>query len=153
MTFSIHAGSERTYRNIMRQDLSVVASRIKSLVSSAKCSNLRRSFKTSFLVLRENIDEIPEFLQLTATVGIENVRFMKLNSKPAIANASDNAAKEGFLFRYGEQFNQTVFDRFHEQLPEYRTLARELGVKINRGSFPDNAMLDGSSVLTTCAAP
>jgi len=128
--FSIHAGREETYKKIIGGSLKKVSSRIKYLVDISKDKNHDLWF--SYIVMKENIDEIEDFLRLANYCGIKSVRFMRLNPTLDIVKGVE---KRGFKLKYFEQFNKEVVNKFVSNIPKYRELANKLNIKIEYGTM------------------
>jgi MoaA/NifB/PqqE/SkfB family radical SAM enzyme len=129
--FSIHAGTRETYRKIMGQDLDKVLSNISFLVGCSREDD--RDFWFSYIVMRENIDEIPEFLEMARRVGIRSVRFMRLlpNRESLMGIRLED---RDFTFRFVEQYNGRVVNKFLSNLPEIQRRADKLGIRIEAGT-------------------
>ena len=128
--FSIHAGREETYRKIIGGSLKDVASKIKYLVDISKDKNHDLWF--SYIVMKENIDEIEDFLKLANYCGIKSVRFMRLNPTLDIIKGVE---KRDFNLKYFEQFNKKVIDKFVTNIPKYKELASKFNIKIEYGTM------------------
>ncbi len=128
--FSIHSGREETYKKIIGGSLKNVASKIKYLVDISKDKNHDLWF--SYIVMKENIDEIEDFLKLANYCGIKSVRFMRLNPTLDIVKGVE---KRDFNLKYFEQFNKEVIDKFITNVPRYNELASQLNIKIEYGTM------------------
>ena len=128
--FSIHAGSEDSYKKIIGGDLDRVISNIKYLVDITKDKDHDLWF--SFIVMKQTIDEIEDFLEKAQGIGIKSIRFMSLS--PSL-DTIKGVTKRDFSFRYFQQFNRGVIDTFTDRLPSYLTLASKLGITIEYGSM------------------
>lgn len=133
--FSIHSGRPETYRRIMGQDFTKVKKNIAYLVEQCHSRGKTPAFGFSFIVMQENLDEIPDFLHLAAELGIREVRFQRLNPN-FYSLKGQKMTDRDFTFRYYEQFNREVMRRFLERKPDYDALGRELGLSIGWGSMP-----------------
>ncbi len=132
--FSIHAGKRETYRKIMGRDLDQVAENVSYLVRNAERLGANSDFWFSFLVMRENVGEVEDFLRLALRCGIKAVRFMRLRPNwQAIRGV--HLPDRDFTFRYFEQFNEQVRNEFTTKLPYYRELSANLGIKVAFGTF------------------
>jgi len=132
--FSIHAGTSETYRRVMGQDFRKVIDNIKYLTKSAEQSGKDHDFWFSYVVMKETLDDIEDFLRLTRDCGVSSVRFMRLApNKQSIRGFT--LEDRDFRFRYFEQFNRRIFRTFHERYPRYQKLADELGIQIEFGSM------------------
>jgi radical SAM protein with 4Fe4S-binding SPASM domain len=135
--FSIHSGKPATYKKIMGHDFDRVKKNITYLLEKTKGSENTPDFWLSFIVIKENIEEIPEFIKLAHDLGIKNIRFVRLipnwNSIKGVRMSDD------FTFKYFEQSNNKIIDAFMKKLPEYMSLSNELGVNIKYGTMSNCA--------------
>ncbi|MBI5395350.1 MAG: radical SAM protein [Verrucomicrobia bacterium] len=135
--FSVHAGTPATYRRLMGQDLDKVKDNVAYLVRQARRSGLASDFWFSFLVLKENVDEIEDFLLMAHDCGIQSVRFMRpLPNWKTLRGAS--FPDRDFRFSYFEQFNLRIHDSFMAALPRYQALCDKLGLTIESGSMVES---------------
>lgn len=128
--FSIHAGTPETYKKIMGVDLESVLSKIKKLVDLSVGKN--HDFWLSYIVMKENINEIEDFLKLAKKCNVKSVRFMNLY--PTVETIK-GVTKREFKFKHFEQFNPNIIAQFTEDLPSYELLATELGITIEYGAI------------------
>jgi MoaA/NifB/PqqE/SkfB family radical SAM enzyme len=133
--FSIHSGTAGTYKKIMGQDLNIILKNIDYLVKSADSVGNDHDFWFSFIVMKENIDEIEEFLRLAQKIGIKNVRFMELHSNWKTMRGL-KLQDRNFTFKYKQQFNKEIVAKFNRRLPQYQELADKLGLNIRYGTMP-----------------
>jgi MoaA/NifB/PqqE/SkfB family radical SAM enzyme len=132
--FSIHAGKSDTYMKIMGNKFEKVLENIAYIVKNARENKKDSDFWFSFIIMKENIDEIDEFLKKAHDTGIQHVRFMKLlPNKQSIKGIK--MPNRDFNFKYLEQYNKTVAKKFLQQLPYYKKLAEELNINIEVGSM------------------
>jgi radical SAM protein with 4Fe4S-binding SPASM domain len=133
--FSIHAGKNKTYAKIMGHDLEEVKNNIKYLIQrNSEIGNKDNEFWFSYIVMKENINEITDFLRLANELGIRQVRFMKLT--PNRLTIKGVLRKEdGFKFRHCEQFNSEIKKEFIRILPQIKDLARQLNINIEPGDL------------------
>ena len=132
--FSIHAGAARTYHKIMGQNLDRVLENVSYLVDLTRQSGRQSDFWFSYLVLKENVEEIESFIRMAHACGITSVRFMR--PLPNFKTLCGVTYKErDFRFSYLEQFNPKVFERFQQLLPACRQLCRELGIRVETGTL------------------
>ena len=133
--FSIHAGTSASYRKIMGQDLQRVIDNISYLTGkSARSGSPDNEFWFSYIVVKETVNEIEDFLLLAHRAGVSKVRFMKLDPNLKILKGAHRDA-EDFVYRYHQQFNREVGQAFLEQLPRVRERAQELGITIETGNM------------------
>jgi pyruvate-formate lyase-activating enzyme len=134
LCFSIDAARPETYRKIRHADLQKVVDNIRRLQRiKEEAGEPRPLVELNMTLMRLNIGEAEEFVQLAADLGARFVVFGLLNDTQDYATEHD-----GFTFRYTEQ-------RLDEQDPEFiacmdrcRALALELGVEltINTSEVP-----------------
>jgi MoaA/NifB/PqqE/SkfB family radical SAM enzyme len=130
--FSIHAGSPKTYEKIIGGNLNKVREKILYLVQRGNDSGKNHDFWFSFIVMKENIDEIEDFLRFAQECGIKSVRFMHLDANWRTLRG---ARTRGFRFNHFEQFNKKIINEFFSNLPRYKELAQELDITIEWGSI------------------
>jgi len=133
--FSIHAGTKETYKKIMGDDLDRVIKNISYLTEkSAQLGFKRNEFWFGYIVVKETVDEIDDFLRLANRAGITKVRFMKLNSNLKNIKGA-HIGRESFEYKYFEQSNQNVQEAFLAKLPHIQDLTKEYGISIEMGSM------------------
>lgn len=132
--FSIHAGSNNTYRKIMGKSIDRIKENIKYITLSSKKNNKTNDFWFSYIVMKENIDEIENFLKIAHECGVKSVRFMGL-----LPNEQTKKGKRhndrNFVFKYGEQFNDQILATFNSRLESYNKIADELDITFEFGSL------------------
>ena len=132
--FSIHAGSEESYRKIMGKPLSKIKENIKYIMEKSKSGSICHDFWFSYVVMKENIDEIEKFLEFTHECGVKSVRFMRLlpnrQTKKGIVFKNRN-----FTFKYKNQFNNKIVEKFNTRLKDYQKLAKYHRISIEVGSL------------------
>lgn len=135
LRFSIHAGSEKSYKRVMNEDLWPVMENIGYLLERSRArGHKENTFWFSCIVMKENVDEMFEFIDLAHKVGIEKVRFMNLHpNHRTLLGTRRNDDEERFI--HLDQSNSSVSKRFNEQLPELRKKAEELGITIGSGNM------------------
>ena len=136
VTFSMHAGTPETYEKIMGgHDLERTLRNIAWLTAeSARIGSPENEFWFSFTVVKEVIDEIDDLLDMASRAGIGTVRFMRLKPTPEILRGVYDE-KRDFRYRYFEQSNRDVNERFLERLPRIRERAAGMGIAIHTGNM------------------
>ena len=132
--FSIHAGRKETYRKIMGHDLGKTKRNITYLMELLEKSGGDHDIWFSFIVMRENVDEIGDFLHFAHDCGVHSVRFMRLISSWHTIRGA-RLEERDFTFRYFEQYNREVENRFLSRMADHEALARQLGIRIEWGSM------------------
>jgi radical SAM protein with 4Fe4S-binding SPASM domain len=128
--FSFHAGRPDTYYKIMGIDMKKSVNNIKRLVDMSKHSSRKHDFWLSYCVMKENVDEIEDFLHVAHDCGIHSVRLMRLLPTLRILTGTK---LRGMTFRYFEQTGKHVDPIFYPNLPRYKALASELDIKLEFG--------------------
>lgn len=130
MTFSIHSGTAETYKKIMGGNLDRTIKNISYLMKkNMRIGSEANRFKFSFIVMKENIGEIDDFLNLADSVGIKKVRFMQLRPN---AKTIEGVLRRGvnFRFLFHEQFNEQIRKLFFKKLLHIETLAKKLDIEV-----------------------
>lgn len=141
MRFSIHAGSGETYKRIMGHNFERIIKNIEYIVNKSVRDNKNNDFWFSFIVMKENIDEIENFLHIAHACGIRKVRFMRLKY-----SKSRRMPDRNFEFNYFDQNSKNVRTTFFTLLPQYKKLAEKLNITIEAGT-----MLSDAKNLSTAA--
>lgn len=136
VAFSIHAGTPESYARIMGgHDLERTLRNIAWLTDeSARSGSPENEFWFSFIVVKEVIDEIDDLLDMASRAGIGTVRFLRLKATPEILRGVYDE-KQDFRYRYLEQSNRGVNERFLERLPRIRERAAGMGIAIHTDSM------------------
>jgi MoaA/NifB/PqqE/SkfB family radical SAM enzyme len=133
--FSIHAGTPETYRKIMGNDLERVLDNIRYLVRRKRdIEGDKSDFWFSYIVMRENLDEIDDFLMRAHDAEVTKVRFMELSPRRKTITGVRRAGLD-WQFRHFEQFNRKIQSAFLERLPRVVARARDLGISVEAGSM------------------
>ena len=132
--FSIHSGRPETYKKFMGHDFQRVRENISYLMDQTEGTGDRHDFWCSFLVMKENLEEIEDFFHVAHDLGIKNVRFMDLN--PNWQSLRGVRMSPDFTFKYLQQSNNKVVSTFQRRFSRYQEVAKQLGVNIRRGNMP-----------------
>ncbi len=127
--FSIHAGRPATYRKIMGKDFEHVIPRIAHLIKESKRRGKNDEFWFCFVVMKENIDEIPDILQLAHDCGVTTVRFSPLAPNRFTVRGIF-FKKRNFRFLFREQWNKHVHQKFLNRYALYQEQAQSLNIKL-----------------------
>ncbi|GAA0856476.1 radical SAM protein [Aliiglaciecola litoralis] len=135
LRFSIHAGTAKTYKRVMDNDFEKTIKKIGRLIDlSHQKGHKENTFWLSFIVMKDNVDETEQFINLAYKLGIKEVRFMCLHpNKRTIFGTRRNEKDE--KFSHFEQANSTVSARFNKRLPTLKEQAAKLGINIGSGSM------------------
>jgi MoaA/NifB/PqqE/SkfB family radical SAM enzyme len=132
--FSVHAGKPDTYKKIMGYDFKKVLGNINYLAQKDKEKKKGSVLGFSFIVMKENIDEIEDFLKIARDAGMGSVRFMRLRPNKHILQGVKMPERQ-LEFNYHEQYNAGIKREFLKRLPIYKELAGKLGIRITHGSM------------------
>jgi radical SAM protein with 4Fe4S-binding SPASM domain len=96
--------------------------------------------------MKENIDEIDEFLHLSHDCGIKSVRFMRLKPNKSTL---EGRKVQNFIFKHQEQFNNSVRNEFQKKMPYFKKLAERLNITIETGDIQnyDEGLNTAESVI------
>jgi len=131
--FSIHAGTKETYNNIMGGDFDRVLKNISYFMQKLERNGIQNDIWFSYLVMKDNIDEIESFLHIASDCGVKRVRFMRLS--PAPSRFVQKMRDRDYVFKYQEQSSRNVTNRFVENMPHYEAIASKLGIVIEPSSM------------------
>lgn len=133
--FSIHAGTAKTYKRVMDNDFDKTIKKIDRLVNLSRQKGRKENiFWLSFIVMKDNIDETEQFIDLADKLGIDEVRFMSLhpNKRTIFGTRREDDDEK---FSHFDQSNGSVSQQFNEQLPSLKDKAQKLGINIGSGSM------------------
>ena len=83
ISVSLDAAKPETYRKIRNFDLNTVLSNIKRLVAARNGRGLvRPRIQINMTLMRENIEDLPDFIRLGKSLGVDQVGFWHMNEGP-----------------------------------------------------------------------
>ena len=135
VVFWLPAARPETYYRLTGLELNRVKDNIKNLVEKSRRVSIKPDLRFSFTVMKENLPEIEDFLQLASECGISRVRFIRLWPGN---DTSTGVRLRGLTFKYSEQTNPEVERQFSDNFPVFTSLASDLRIKIERGEELDN---------------
>lgn len=122
---SLDAATEETYRKIRGANFSRVIENIKYLIS---VKNDNKSFlpklRINMTLMRENIDELKDFVLLAKDLNIDTVHVWRMNEDwypPKVSN-------KYFDFVYSEQTLSNHKELFNQRIKESMDLSKEIGI-------------------------
>lgn len=129
VNFSLDAARAETYRKIRGRDFFKVKENIKMLAKLKKEMKSRYpAIKINMILMKENFQEMPDFVDLAAEVGAEAVDFRLLNR----TNVIGSLQKRGdFYFNYAEQFVDLNDEKFKEVFATAFKKGAEGGIKFD----------------------
>lgn len=104
LLISVNAATEKTYSRLVGGDFNTLLHNIKNICDK-KNDNPALRISLSYVLMRENIDEVLQFVELSKSLGADSIQIWPLNR--IVKNISDKVTKNDFTFFY------------EQQLPEY----------------------------------
>ncbi len=102
VTVSVDAARPETHARIRGNDLSRTLSGVRNLIERFKEAAKQLEVTLSFVVMRENLVEVAEFVDMAADIGAKSVYFEHLT--PLMTDASTwTVVRDGWRFNYAEQ--------------------------------------------------
>jgi len=145
ISFSIHAGKKDTFKKIMGGDFDEVKRKLKYFSELNKgIGNKSNRFKLLFIVVKDNLEEIEDFLSFSKSVGIPNVQFQKLDKHKSILEGVYRE-NNNYKFEFSEQSNKQVMESFFEKIPKIEEIARDLGVSVKFDTILENMENTGNT--------
>jgi len=127
VNFSLDAANPETYDKIRHSDFISVINNLKRLASIKKARGSRLpKFCLSMVIMKENIEETVEFVELAHDVGADYVEFMKLGSLPE-AQYYRTTYKD-FVFDYRGQMLENIPEAHNQWMHKAYRRAKELGL-------------------------
>jgi len=123
---SIDASTAEGYSRYRNKRFDDIIENLTALCHEKKAhGDLPRVFVT-FLVMRSNVAELPQYLELMKKVGVDEIKLRSLNldnleAQPTVAN-------NGYSFNYGKEV--LSMEELAALEPISQKLAQELGVKV-----------------------
>jgi MoaA/NifB/PqqE/SkfB family radical SAM enzyme len=130
LNLSLDAARPETYRRIRGASLDSVTAKIAALARRRQeRGQATPALHINMTLMRENIDELPDFVRLAASLGVDAVDVWHLVQGEGVGNDSSwELEHHGWTFRYPEQHLGDRVEQTHQRLREGMTLAAELGV-------------------------
>ena len=127
ITISVDAATEKTYKRIRGGDFNKLLENIKNLVTENKNHHNKLRITMGYVLMRENIEELPDFVRLAASLGVETISFWPLFSTGIDMPKKD---REGFTFYYKQQMLLYYPHLTMEKVNEAKETAEKLNVRI-----------------------
>jgi MoaA/NifB/PqqE/SkfB family radical SAM enzyme len=102
ISVSMDAATEETYRRIRGFDFSQITANISKLVEARGPKAYPRIF-LNMTLMRENIEEAPQFVDLAKKLGADAVQMSHLNRWPSAEMSRYDTTRDGWTFDYAEQ--------------------------------------------------
>jgi MoaA/NifB/PqqE/SkfB family radical SAM enzyme/SAM-dependent methyltransferase len=131
LQFSVDAASSETYRKIRGANFEVVLENIRYACNSQN----RKMVPMSFVVIKENLDEMREFVQMAYSLGADGVVFQSLHARPI-----EPVSRGSFTFDDSQHVDSQLQI---QKLEEARKLASQMGIFMVACQFNDYDCDDG----------
>lgn len=133
LLISINAATEKTYKRIQGGDFNRLIKNLKYLSSLKKERNKKSlNISYSYVVMRENIEELPDFIRLASQLEADSVQIWPLNSNSM--EMEKRQMTNDFIFYYKQQ-NLVFYPNITKaKLKESKEIANELNLNI--GDLP-----------------
>lgn len=128
---SLDAARPETYWKIRGYSFEEVIGNIRRLVEARRASG--KKFPLLFMnmtLMRSNIEEILEFIELAAGLGADSVHFWHLNRWTDVEMQRYMVERDGWLFDYKKEGLWNFPELSNEYLHKAETLAREKGIPL-----------------------
>lgn len=127
IVISVDAATEKTYKRIRGGDFKKLIENINNLVNENKKCHDKLRIAMGFVIMRENIEELPSFVHLAASLGVETITFW-----PLFSTGIDMPKKEreGFTFYYKQQMLIYYPHLTMAKVNEAKEIAEKLNVRI-----------------------
>lgn len=128
IVISIDAAKEETYKKIRGGNFNLLLNNIRKLVEEINLSeNKRLKVIMAFVMMRENINELPDFIKLAHSLGVKIVSFW-----PLFSSGIDMPIKKknNFVFYYKQQMLNFYPNLTKKMVRDSYNLSKKLGVRI-----------------------
>ena len=134
VSFSLDAATPETYQKIRNGDFMRTVEHIRHLLQCRGKDNTKSPrVMLNMTLMRENIDELPQFIKLSHSLGVDAIQFWPLHDYGDIDAEGWNVNRNGWKFNYRDQMlGQDEADAQHANsvLDEAVALSETLGVPI-----------------------
>lgn len=132
LNVSIDAATPKTYKRLRRGDLKRVVENLKYLKEIKKRYGKEYpKIMVSMILMRSNLDEAADFVDLAFEVGAEVVRYSRLNDLPADFPETYQQLSGDFLFDYKREVLPDKACFYEEALKEARKRAKKYGIQFS----------------------
>lgn len=128
IVISVDAATEATYKKIRGGNFNLLLNNIKNLVKENKIANNKKlRIVMAFVMMRENIEELPNFVRLAHSLGVKIISFW-----PLFSTGIDMPIKKkgDFIFYYKQQMLNFYPNLMKNMVDESYKIASNLGVRI-----------------------
>ena len=133
LLISFNAATGETYKRISGGDFSRLVDNVRNLVLENKeAKNTKLRISLSYVLMRENVEELPEFIKIAHELDADSVQIWPLNSNSM--GIEKRQMQSDFLFYYKQQSLIYYPNLTKEKLEQAKELADKLNVII--GDLP-----------------
>lgn len=127
LVVSMDAATDKTYSRIRGGDFQQLCANVKNLISeNNKRGKLRIAL--AMVLMRENIEELPLFIEKAKDLGADTVTFWPLFAVGM--KMPPKVTKDGFIFYYKQQMLINYPNITQKMILRATTIANELGIRI-----------------------
>ena len=106
---SIDSVKKEEYEKIRRgANFEKVVNNVRNLVKELKRNNKKTIVSIAAVLLKRNIDEIDDFVELACRVGVSKVGFQTIQEKNDYLDKYDKRVKEQAVFSFDKSLNQKI---------------------------------------------
>lgn len=128
IVISVDAATEITYKKIRGGNFNLLLNNIENLVKENKIANNKKlRIVMAFVMMRENIEELPAFVKLAHSLGVEIISFWPLFSTGVDMPIKK---KEDFIFYYKQQMLNFYPKLMKEMVDKSYKIASKLGIRV-----------------------
>lgn len=122
---SVNAASQETFREVSGVDaFSTVCDNLSTLVASRKRLGCKVGISISIILMRQNVDELPEFIRLAKKLGVDGVKVVYVRIYPERYRTKS----DGSIFIQPSDSLYYHQKKSNTRIEEAGRLAKELGV-------------------------
>jgi MoaA/NifB/PqqE/SkfB family radical SAM enzyme len=138
ISFSLDAATEKTYKRIRSADFNRIIGNIKALISYRNEKNrgkplLRPLVLMNFVIFKQNVYEVPDYVRLAHSLGVDGLDFSHLN---AGFDWKQERADYTFDYKSESVLDMRDRDKHDELIMQAYSLGKELSVPINFNGNP-----------------
>jgi len=129
INFSLDAATPETYKRIRGGDFNNAVRKIRNLIKERNRRKLGRpKVYINMTLMRENIEELPRFIELGADLNVDGVHFSQMNDWEATPGWV--VERDGWKFVYEDQLLKHYPELSNQKVREASERAEVLGVPI-----------------------
>jgi MoaA/NifB/PqqE/SkfB family radical SAM enzyme len=135
ITISLDAATHATYKKVRGADFDNVLENIRNLISAR--NKLGRKLPEVYVhmtLFRENIAELPAFIELAYELGVDKACFWHMNQDDDHERVDWRVARDGWVFNYHDQLTSKYPVLSNRMVRKALDRARELGLEIDTGA-------------------